>query len=247
MIDECHVLVGGTMTMSRKWIVAGDTDEPQHIPLPSYLLVTPKRRVLVDTGCSEAAACDAQAAWGKLASLYQPDISKEEYLRAQLERVGYGVDDITDVVLTHLHMDHAGGARVFPTAQLWIQSAEMRWALAPARFARGGYIRSELPDPSSNSIRLLEGDTQLIEGVFAILTPGHTPGHQSVLFRLKDGGRWVCLVGDAAYDRSIFESSRLPGVVWNAERYYESLSRLRVLEQAFGAHLVFGHDWDQSI
>ncbi|WP_366924927.1 MBL fold metallo-hydrolase [Metallumcola ferriviriculae] len=71
--------------------------------------------------------------WGSLAKVFVPKISEENHPEQMLARVGIKPKEITHVVLSHLHFDHAGGIRFFPQARILVQKAEYRYAYYPVR------------------------------------------------------------------------------------------------------------------
>ena len=98
-----------------------------------------------------------------------------------------GVDprDVVAVAVSHLHNDHVGGLRHFAgRAPVHLQRAELEAALAdPLRAERNAMFRIDFDDPRIEW-RLAEGDVEIAPGVIALLTAGHTPGHQSFLVEL---------------------------------------------------------------
>ena len=114
------------------------------------------------------------------------------------------------VVLTHLHMDHAGGTTVrtddayepaFPNARYIVQRQEWEDALGADRQTVRGYNASSdlMPLERAGVLELVEGGAEVCHGVHVFLTPGHTRSHQSVL--VESGGETVCFVGDLAPTR----------------------------------------------
>jgi glyoxylase-like metal-dependent hydrolase (beta-lactamase superfamily II) len=141
--------------------------------------------VLVDAGIGPA---DAPAAgWAPVPG----------ELPAELAAAGIGIDEIGTVVLTHLHTDHVGWAVVgagqpyFPNARYLVQRAD-----AEAVHEFNPTLAGRLLDPlkSTGQLALIDGRSTLLPGVQAVPTPGHTPGHQSVV--LEAGGRRVLIGGD---------------------------------------------------
>ncbi|HZE48453.1 MAG TPA: MBL fold metallo-hydrolase [Jatrophihabitantaceae bacterium] len=116
-------------------------------------------------------------------------------LPAELKAAGIDPDDVTSVVLTHLHTDHIGWAVVgepyFRNATYLLQRAEHT-----ALDLFGPTLRGQLIEPleSRDQLRLLDGDVALSPAVRVVATPGHTPGHQSVL--VEDGDTTVAITGD---------------------------------------------------
>lgn len=121
-------------------------------------------------------------------------------LLEQLSSKGVQPADVTDVVLTHAHYDHAINFVLFPNATVWIGEVELDWARAqPPGFnpLPELYVRELASSPKVNRVRA--GDT-LFPGLTAIAAPGHTPGH--LLFYWTDAQQAVLFTGDAAKNRA---------------------------------------------
>jgi N-acyl homoserine lactone hydrolase len=131
--------------------------------------------------------------------------------------------DISVVINTHLHFDHCGQNAVFPHAAFYVQRTELD--------------RSKREEPElynwfdfmNARFELLDGDTEVLPGVSVITTPGHTPGHQSVVVLSDDGTD--LLVGDAAYSPRQYtapESAELPpGQASDVAAWRDSVTRMR--------------------
>ena len=107
---------------------------------------------------------------------YRPKITE---LPHALRRVGLAISDLVAVVISHLHFDHCGQMRDLdiPT---YVQDAELEAS------AEEGYTVSEWATIAPELVRTLHGDTEIASGVTALATPGHSPGHQSLLVELGD-------------------------------------------------------------
>src|ERR1700745_3944301 len=153
-----------------------------------YLLKHAQGWLLWDTGVADAIAAmpDGQKpADPKATHWYRP-----KTLVRQLEALGVKPADITFVAVSHTHGDHIGNVELFPQAMLLVQQAEYDWPGAnnAPRFT------------PEHPVTKLDGDKDVFgDGSVMILsTPGHTPGHQSLLVRLNETGA-VLLSGDAGH------------------------------------------------
>jgi N-acyl homoserine lactone hydrolase len=217
-------------------------EDGRRIPIRGYLIVAADRVVLVDTGFPASYADDPVAAgrrdgldvFGRLVSL-----SAENLPPAQLALAGLAPRDVTDLVLTHGDIDHVGGLDGFPHATLIVSRAE-RDAGPPRYF---GDLRP-VAWPAEPRYRLVESDEDLLPGVTLLSTPGHSPGHLSLLVRLPRTGA-VLLAGDAI-SRPAELHSGVTGGAWDPALARVSAERLRRLASLEGALLVYGHDPDRE-
>ena len=163
-----------------------------------------------------------------------------ELLQQEVKRQGV---DLESILVTHGHLDHAGGVAEL-AAQLklpiigphreddfWIQAL-------PEHCRQAGFPKSAAFTPTR---WLNDGDTVMVgeEVLEVIHCPGHTPGHQSLRLRLA-GGETI-LAADACYFCQTLRERRLPRHVFDREAMLESLDRLQALE-ANGSRIIFGHD-----
>ena len=109
-------------------------------------------------------------------------------------------EDVTHVINTHLHFDHCGGntrldadgraTPSFPRARHVVQRREWDDAARPHERSRASYLaRNFLPVEEAGLLDLVDGETEYLPGITLLPTPGHTPGHQSLLVDLPDGRR----------------------------------------------------------
>lgn len=212
--------------------------------------------LLIDTGLHSDARTDLRTDFGLPMSLMfrglQPvTIPFDEQLRS----VGVRPDEVGQVVMTRLHVDHTSGMRLLPNATF--VSTHEEWAATQKGIAaRSGYVRHHLPPAPRMQLLDFQNEAERY-GAFAktidflddgsirlVFTPGHTTGHQSVLLRLDDG-RQVLLVGDAAYTLRNVREQILPMITADDVAAQQSLRELKAFpEDEPGAILVPTHDRD---
>lgn len=206
------------------------------IGLPGYLLETDKgARLLVDTGMpadyatdpAMATARDGLSSFGHLTA-YGP----ENTLTGQLSRLNLTPADLTACVLTHSHIDHAGGLGLL-TCPLVLTRAERA---EPRPLWHGSARPIAWPEVET---RLIDRDTPLCHGITLIPTPGHTPGHLSLLLDLPETGA-IILAADAI-NRESEPDEGFPDAMDPATAA-QSAQRLGQLQAVTGAKLVWGHD-----
>jgi N-acyl homoserine lactone hydrolase len=161
-------------------------------------------------------------------------------LRAALAERGVAPDAVTDVLLTHVHYDHAVNALLFPRAEVWISAADLDWACArPPGFDAVPELHAAAiaSDPRT---RRIDGDGELLPGVEAIAAPGHTPG--SLAYRVAGADAPVLFAGDAVKNRAELVSGAVD-MTEDRAASEASVRRLRELWLAApGTVLVPGHD-----
>jgi N-acyl homoserine lactone hydrolase len=215
------------------WRRDDDLDRQVRFPIPAYVIETADERVLVDTGLHPAAADDAARHYGEsdALGLFQLELGAS---------IGEQVDltTITKVVVTHLHFDHAGGLALLPpSVPVVVQRREWEAAHDAGAIAKNIYLPLDY-GTVGEQIMLVDGDHDLLGdgSIELLLTPGHTPGHQSV----RVGERLV-LGGDVTHYASGLDDHRFPIFADDFDAQAASANRLRALRDA-GAVVRPGHD-----
>src|SRR5215212_7273036 len=180
-----------------------------------YLIKHNSGWMLWDTGVTDAIAAmpDGQAP----ADLKATHWRRPKTLASQLDTLGVKPSDIKYLAVSHTHPDHIGNVGLFPSSMLLVQKAEYDWPL-PLGVGR---FKPEQP------VQKLEGDLDVFGdgSVTLISTPGHTPGHQSLLLKLSKTGA-LLLSGDAVHFKDNWDNRRVPDINFDKEQTTRSLERI---------------------
>ena len=139
------------------------------------------------------------ALWRSISPTYRAILpGPGEPLEEALSHAGIEISEVRAVGLSHLHVDHAGGLRHFTGVPVHCQRRELEFGLT-AEAERHAIYRVDFDDPA-HDWHLADGDVEIAPGVTAILTAGHTPGHQSFVVDLDEsvGGGGFVFAFDAA-------------------------------------------------
>ncbi|MGC3940167.1 N-acyl homoserine lactonase family protein [Roseobacter sp. EG26] len=220
-------------TRRDSFIFDDNHDAPHPMDYFMWVLRQGQKVILVDTGydASEAETRDRPIR-------QDPAIS--------LAPLGLQPADIRDVIVTHLHYDHAGGLHLFPNAKLHLQAAEMAYATGPCMCHdtlrmpfTAGHICEAIKRLYSGQVIFHDGDAEIADGVTVHCIGGHSRGLQCVRVRTKAG--WMVLASDAAhYYENVFAKKPFPIVVdlQNMLDGFETLERLASEPKL----IVPGHD-----
>jgi N-acyl homoserine lactone hydrolase len=167
-------------------------------------------------------------------------------LAEQLAEIGVNPEDVTVIAFSHAHFDHVGNAKLFTKARWIVQSVEHDAMLG--EHATEFRFKPELYETlRNNPVTKIDGDHDVFgDGSVRVLsTPGHTPGHQSLLVRLKETGP-VILSGDVAHFSENFDSRRVPKFNVDQGRSIASMDRVAEIAQNENATIWINHDWVQA-
>jgi glyoxylase-like metal-dependent hydrolase (beta-lactamase superfamily II) len=180
------------------WSKTNPADRRNRVELASRVLLLRGRgrTILVDTGM-EAKFTTKQRRMYRLQA-------KRHHLLHSLAATGVDAGDVTDVILTHLHFDHAGGATVlrhgepsatFPNARYYVQRRQWQHALCATERDRASFLADDFaPLKKAGRLQLLDGACELFPCIRLLVFHGHTPGLQ--LPRIGDGKRTLFLAGE---------------------------------------------------
>lgn len=223
------------------------------VPIFCWLIEHPAGLILVDAGETPRVAEPGYLpAWHPYyRRAVDMQVGPDDGVGARMRALGFDPADLRLVVFTHLHTDHAGGMGdvALPGVGLLTGARELRAARGP--FARvEGYLPHRWPaDAQLRGIDFPDGPVgtfaasrRLTEdgAVAAIPTPGHTPGHLSVVVR--DGDRTVVLAGDASYTEGAMRAGKVDGVAPNARKARGTLARFAAWAQREPLVYLPSHD-----
>ncbi len=225
---------------SRK--IPADDRNRIRLAMRCLLIEGPDRLVLVDNGIGDK--YDA-----KFGDIYGIETESGD-LHSSLRSAGFGVEDVTDVILTHLHFDHCGGSTrrsngrlslTFPRAKHYVQVDQWRTANAPNSREAGSFLAENLePLASSGQLVLLEGRQQILPGVSVITVDGHTEKMQLVKF--EAGGETLVFAADLLPTRFHLRAAWTMAYDMRPLQTIEEKSVLLGDAIENGWHLFFEHD-----
>lgn len=214
------------------WLDAAAREERVTAPVWSALLRTAEGNILFDTGLHPVHIARPDATFGAQSGL-EVRMEPADAIVARLAAVGVRPDEISAVVNSHLHFDHAGNNGAFPRATFVVQADHLAYAKGRPNFP-GVYW--DIPElmyvPAS-------GRARVARGVEVVPTPGHAPGHQSLVVDLAETGR-VVLTGDAAFTRANLERDEIPAA--DAAAAKGSLAQIRSLVSGDLTRVFTSHD-----
>jgi len=183
-------------------------DARNRIPLGMRCLLveTPGELVLIETGLGNKEDEKFRHIYG-IDNAAREGMGGADRVQAAIRALGFALDDVTVVVDTHLHFDHAGGNTTleadgqirlsFPRARYFVQRGEWEYAHRTNERTRASYLPHNYdPVMEAGRFTLLEGEGEVVPGINVVLTPGHTPFHQSVLVGPPEAR--ACYLADVA-------------------------------------------------
>jgi glyoxylase-like metal-dependent hydrolase (beta-lactamase superfamily II) len=229
-------------------VFGADPNERLLEPVPAVLLELDGGWMLLDTGLNPALVRDPvlfERFHGGQVKAVLPDHPDDPLLRA-VEEVGLALESVSAVALSHLHNDHAGGVRHFAARDVpvHVQRRELDYGLyAPhPQPEEHAIFRVDFDDPRI-SWDIADGDVEIAPGVTAVLTAGHTPGHQSFVVDFEGGGGLVLAFDAADLQENIDEEKPVGFAVGMSPQVtLEPLLRLKAIAAEKGYRMVPGHD-----
>jgi glyoxylase-like metal-dependent hydrolase (beta-lactamase superfamily II) len=201
----------------------------------AYLIKLADKLVMVDAGTGE---------------LYGPTLDK---LSASIRAAGYAPEQITDILITHIHTDHTGGLMsgsrmVFPNATLHIAKQEVEYWLSPANMAKAPAEKKQYFDEASakvqpyvdvGKVKTFDGATEVVSGIHSIPSPGHTPGH--TFYVLESKGEKLVFWGDLLHVPDVQMPHPEATIVFDVDQKAAAMTRkLAFADAAKGRYWIAG-------
>jgi N-acyl homoserine lactone hydrolase len=233
-VERLYVIDCGTADapdMSR-WTTGVNVGKPIVMSDNCYLIKHAQGWMIWDTGLPDALAANPAPPQPNA-----PVWRRATTLESDLAKLGVKPSDIKFVAVSHTHGDHVGNVELFPQAMLFVQAAEYDWPGADGK----PRFKPEHPVTKLSGDRDVFGDGS----VTIIATPGHTPGHQSLLVKLPKTGA-VLLSGDAVHLKDNWDAKRVPGMNIDKDKTATSMQRMSDIMGETKAQLWINHDKAQS-
>lgn len=220
---------------------------PYDIPVPFFVIKHGKDWVAFDIGCNGRVAVDAQKYWGAdIIKAYAPVVRPEQEFKNAIKVLGLKPQNFSAVIISHGHLDHAGALDNFlgTNVPIYFQKAEMAEIrkILDVKKAGTAYILDDFKYLNELNIKEIEGIIDLFGdgSVVAFPTPGHTPGHQSLLVKPSKGSPFL-YAADALYTLENLERFIGPGLAANMPQAMQNIGWFKVAKLA-GLTVIPSHD-----
>lgn len=214
--------------------IGGDShDVPMPLDYYVWAIIGTKRTFIFDTGFDE------KAARSRKRHLIQP-------VAEGLHAMGIDPSTIKDVIISHLHYDHAGNDGLFPNARFHLQDCEMAYATGRCMCHAMMRVPFDVGDVTAMVRRVFQdrvvfhdGTGEIAPGITVHLIGGHSKGLQAVRVKTRRG--WVMLASDAAHFYAHFEQRRVFPVLHSVADVLEGYDKVEALASS-RRHVIPGHD-----
>jgi N-acyl homoserine lactone hydrolase len=215
-----------------RWTPGVNAGQPRELSNNCYLIQHERGTLLWETGVPDSVVEQKSGVTSPNGAVVW---FRDKTLQSQLESLGVKPNDITYVAMSHTHGDHIGNARAFAKSKILMQKLEYEFAM------------NSTPKPlgDDQNVETLTGDRDVFGdgSVTIISTPGHTPGHQSLLVKLPKTGALI-LTGDLVHFQYMWDNKVVPSFNFNKEQSLASIERVTRLVAEHKAQLWIGHDKD---
>lgn len=245
-VQRLYVFNCGDSTVAdmSRWTPGANVGKPGAFSANCYLIRHARGLMMFDSGINDNVATMPK---GFQRSKIAPHYVLKKPLRIQLEELGVDPKQVTHVAFSHTHGDHVGNANLFANALFHIQQAEYAVAFGPDAATKWNFEVTSYDKLRGARTVMLDGDHDVFGdgSVVLIATPGHTPGHQSLLVRLPKRGP-VILSGDMVHLQDNWTHRRVPSFNYDQAQSLKSMEKVAALMAKTGAQLWINHDKAQS-
>jgi N-acyl homoserine lactone hydrolase len=219
-----------------------DAGTKVYVPWFFYVIVHPQGNVMVESGAHPELWKDPRSRLGSWADTLDLQIEPDTDVISQLASIDLEPQDVDTLILSHMHFDHVSALPLFRHAKIMIQRRELGFAKYPPVYQAGTYNQSDYE--GEFAWELLEGPRDVFGDRQLVIypTPGHTPGHQSVLFRGERDR--VMILGDATYSIPKMRARLLQSMLWSPDAMVSSWQFIEFVEESEQATLLYAHDED---
>lgn len=253
---KAYVLDNGWLECDANWMVGNSTlatlqqKACQHkwikIPVYAVLIDHPDGKILYDLGCHPDAM---KGYWpAGLVSVFPYYRNDNQDFVKQLALTGTKPADVKTLVMSHLHLDHAGNMHLFEHADVYVHRKDFEYGqtlihLSPNPANHGAYVKADLEVPVKQ-YHLVDEDFELVPGVEVITLPGHTPGILGIIVHLEKEGTLI-FPQDALYTRENYgPPAKASGIVYDSLAFFNSVEKVRRYAKKYNAKVMFSHDMD---
>ena len=245
-VQRMYVFNCGDSTVKdiSRWTPGANVGKPGEFSSHCYLIRHAQGLMLWDSGINEGVV---GMPGGFQRNPVSPRYVLHRTLTDQLAEIGVRPADITHVAFSHTHGDHVGNAYLFAGATVYMQEAEYDAAFGPEAAKKYNFETTYYEALRKSKIVKLNGDYDVFGdgSVTIIATPGHTPGHQSLLVRFPKHGP-VILSGDMVHLQENWVAKRVPSFNFDREQSLRSMEKVADIMARTGAELWINHDKQQS-
>jgi len=236
------------ITTQRNHILKVDSTETMYVPVPYFLIEKNGDYILYDTGYNHKAYSDINDYLPEIiCTAYPPTLSEDKWVVNGIKKAGVNPKDIKYVICSHLHLDHAGGVGEFPNAKYIVQKVEREYAKNPNEQMKPMYLEGDFDkdvdwvevDGEKTPQYDVYGDGSLV----LYWTPGHCPGHQSLMLTF-DNGEKIMITGDACYSMETIENDIPSAVMHEPDKYMKNIEMFKEMIKE-GVFVLVGHCPDQ--
>ena len=253
---KAYVLNTGWLECDRNCMVSSSTQatlqnkECMHkwikIPVYTVLIDHPSGKILYDLGCHPDAM---KGYWpAGLVNVFPYYYDAGQTLVEQLALTGTKPADIKTVVLSHMHLDHAGNLNLFEHADVYVHRKDFEYGqtmvhLSPDPEKHGAYVKADLEVPVKQ-FHLVDKDFELVPGIEVITLPGHTPGLLGIVVHLAKEGTLI-FPQDALYTRENYgPPAKASGIMYDTLAFFASIEKVREYAAKYKAKVMFSHDME---